>query len=49
MTGDRPRIACRACGEPLNAGDAIAQAGPGFTAWYCRDTDECRERMEATT
>lgn len=40
-------ITCRACGHRLHPADATAQAGPGITAWYCRDTDACRERMVA--
>lgn len=40
-----PDITCRACGHHLDPADATAQAGPGITAWYCRDTDACRERM----
>ena len=44
---DLPAIVCRACGRRLNASDAVAQAGPGHTYWYCRDTDGCRDHMEA--
>lgn len=38
-------ITCRACGQHLERDDAVGAAG--YPAWYCRDTDACRERMWA--
>lgn len=39
---------CTACHYPTERDDLVAVAGPGGTAWYCRDTAACRARRDPT-
>lgn len=39
---------CTLCHYPTERDDLMAVAGPGGTAWYCRDNAACRARRDPT-